>query len=117
MAQPLINPNYFEFDFDLQVQVSAARINRRALQTLPLSNVMGTETTPGTAAVPKDASDRVWGDWLKLTYISNTHAVGTCAMLPHDLGGVVDAELRVYGTKNVRVVDRRRSCHSKSVLI
>jgi choline dehydrogenase-like flavoprotein len=26
-------------------------------------------------------------------------------MLPRDKGGVVDAELRVYGTKNVRVVD------------
>lgn len=26
-------------------------------------------------------------------------------MLPRDKGGVVDAELKVYGTKNVRVVD------------
>ena len=26
-------------------------------------------------------------------------------MLPEDLGGVVDDKLRVYGTKNVRVVD------------
>lgn len=26
-------------------------------------------------------------------------------MLPRALGGVVDAELRVYGTANVRVVD------------
>lgn len=26
-------------------------------------------------------------------------------MLPRSMGGVVDPELRVYGTKNVRVVD------------
>lgn len=26
-------------------------------------------------------------------------------MMPRDLGGVVDEELRVYGTRNVRVVD------------
>lgn len=26
-------------------------------------------------------------------------------MLPRELGGVVDSELRVYGTNNVRVVD------------
>ena len=26
-------------------------------------------------------------------------------MLPRELGGVVDSKLRVYGTKNIRVVD------------
>lgn len=33
------------------------------------------------------------------------HAIGTCAMLPRELGGVVDARVKVHGTKNVRVVD------------
>lgn len=33
------------------------------------------------------------------------HHVGTCAMLPRDEGGVVDKELRVHGTENLRVVD------------
>lgn len=35
----------------------------------------------------------------------NNHALGTAAMMSRDLGGVVDHELRVYGTANVRVVD------------
>jgi len=30
---------------------------------------------------------------------------GTAAMLPREEGGVVDANLKVYGTANVRVVD------------
>ncbi|KAF9527980.1 hypothetical protein CPB83DRAFT_792222 [Crepidotus variabilis] len=104
-AHPLINPNYFEFDFDLQVQVMAARTGRKALNTSPLSSVVKSEISPGTYTVSKDASDQVWGDWVKRTYTSNLHPVGTCAMLPRDIGGVVDAELKVYGTKNVRVVD------------
>lgn len=30
---------------------------------------------------------------------------GTLSMLPRDKNGVVDASLRVYGTRNIRVVD------------
>lgn len=33
------------------------------------------------------------------------HPCATCSMLPREHGGVVDPNLRVYGTKNVRVVD------------
>jgi choline dehydrogenase-like flavoprotein len=33
------------------------------------------------------------------------HPAGSCAMLPKEMGGVVDSELKVYGTKNLRVVD------------
>ena len=37
--------------------------------------------------------------------ISVFHVSGSCAMLPRDKGGVVDEELRVYGTKSLRVAD------------
>lgn len=37
--------------------------------------------------------------------VTEYHPIGTCAMLPREKGGVVDTELRVYGTGNVRVVD------------
>jgi choline dehydrogenase-like flavoprotein len=36
---------------------------------------------------------------------SNFHYIGTAAMMPYELGGVVDTNLTVYGTTNVRVVD------------
>ena len=36
---------------------------------------------------------------------SNYHPISTAAMLPKDIGGVVDTSLKVYGTSNVRVVD------------
>ncbi|OHW93910.1 choline dehydrogenase [Colletotrichum incanum] len=39
------------------------------------------------------------------TIASFYHTVGTCSLLPKADGGVVDAELRVYGTDNLCVVD------------
>lgn len=33
------------------------------------------------------------------------HFTGSCSMLPRDLGGVVDPQLRVYGSANLRVCD------------
>ena len=36
---------------------------------------------------------------------SEYHPVGTCAMMPRELGGVVDEQLRVYGVTGLRVVD------------
>lgn len=33
------------------------------------------------------------------------HPIATCSMLPRERGGVVDVGLRVYGTRNLRVVD------------
>ncbi|KAL2794656.1 GMC oxidoreductase-domain-containing protein [Aspergillus keveii] len=37
--------------------------------------------------------------------LSMYHVCGTCAMMPREDGGVVDPRLKVYGTRNVRVVD------------
>ncbi|KAL2258168.1 hypothetical protein VTK26DRAFT_8628 [Humicola hyalothermophila] len=36
---------------------------------------------------------------------SEFHPAGTCAMMPRELGGVVDEELKVYGVQRLRVVD------------
>ncbi|KAI1452601.1 putative GMC oxidoreductase [Annulohypoxylon moriforme] len=36
---------------------------------------------------------------------SEFHPSGTCAMMPRELGGVVDESLKVYGVKSLRVVD------------
>ncbi|KJK66944.1 GMC oxidoreductase [Aspergillus parasiticus SU-1] len=40
-----------------------------------------------------------------LDSLTTHHSCGTAAMLPREQGGVVDQDLKVYGTKNLRVVD------------
>ncbi|GIJ89145.1 hypothetical protein Asppvi_008075 [Aspergillus pseudoviridinutans] len=56
------------------------------------------ESRPGLSAVPGDATDEVWANWLKDNYASNFHAIGTAAMMPRSLGRVVNNRLQVYGT-------------------
>ena len=93
------------FESDVQAQIAIAKFVRKVFSTAPLSASVGGEVAPGSATVPEDATDEVWSEWLKATYAPNRHPVSTAAMLPREDGGVVDAELRVYGTMNLRVVD------------
>ncbi|RDW94231.1 GMC family oxidoreductase [Aspergillus mulundensis] len=44
-------------------------------------------------------------DLIRDLVLSMYHVSGTCAMMPRQDGGVVDPRLKVYGTRNVRVVD------------
>ncbi|KAG9699509.1 glucose oxidase, partial [Aureobasidium melanogenum] len=104
-APAAINPNFFMLDYDLKQQIGTARAARKIATTAPLSNILTSETTPSFDVVPLNATDAVWGDWLKSVYRSNYHYISTAAMMSKELGGVVGDDHIVYGTANVRVVD------------
>lgn len=59
------------------------------------------ELTPGSDV----QTDDDWLDWLRHSASTEFHPSSSCAMLPQNQGGVVDANLRVYGLANVRVAD------------
>ncbi|KAL9114928.1 MAG: hypothetical protein Q9227_001171 [Pyrenula ochraceoflavens] len=107
-AHPSIDAKFFQLDFDGQMAVATARFSRNLLTTAPLSTLVNALTIePDFDLIPEDASDEVWLDWIKAksSYQPNYHHLGTCAMLPKEMGGVVDNDFKVYGTENVRVVD------------
>ncbi|KAF8600079.1 hypothetical protein BDV93DRAFT_559719 [Ceratobasidium sp. AG-I] len=107
-TKPTVNVNYFSVDFDLQCHIAGARMARKILCTTPLSSISTGEAVPGKSTVPDDGTggtDADWSKWIKSEFSSVAHPVGSCAMMSRELGGVVDGRLRVYGTKNVRVVD------------
>ncbi|EOO02516.1 putative choline dehydrogenase protein [Phaeoacremonium minimum UCRPA7] len=62
-----------------------------------------TETEPGPSVVSDD--DGAWKKFATDTVNSFYHPVGTCSLLLRKDGGVVGADLKVYGTSNLRVVD------------
>jgi choline dehydrogenase-like flavoprotein len=99
--KPIINPNYLQHQSDVELMRSGFQLARKIGQTAPLNTVVGAETTPGAAV----SSDADLDKFIATTAGTEYHPSSTCSMLDEDDGGVVDNELRVYGTSNVRVVD------------
>lgn len=106
-AAPSIDPNFFQLPIDVAIQAAILVRIRELFAMPPLSEHVTVELTPGFEAVPQNATwrDEAWSSWMKKSYGTNTHPVSVCAMMSEELGGVVDAEGKVYGTENVRVVD------------
>ncbi|CAE6440712.1 unnamed protein product [Rhizoctonia solani] len=99
---PTINP-LMALTGTLTVDIMNAGVKfvRRVGSTAPMSSYLKTEGA-GTSGATTDTAIN--------TFIANAiatgyHPIGTCSMLPLDMGGVVDTTLRVYGTTNVRVID------------
>ncbi len=98
---PVINPNYLSHPADVQILREGIKLARRLGQAEPLASSMNQETWPGS----KVQSDQEWEDWMRGGVFTEFHPSSTCSMLPLEQGGVVDANLRVYGLSNVRVAD------------
>ena len=86
---------------DIQVLRQGIKLARSIGDTEPLKDNMLVETWPG----PDVETDQQWEDWLRGQVFTEFHPSSTCSMLPLEQGGVVDANLRVYGLSNVRVAD------------
>lgn len=102
---PAINPRFLSVDFDLAVQVSIGRLSTTFWSTPPISAIIEAEVQPNSTVIPPNATDAQWESFTTSTLVSNSHSIGTASMMARELGGVVDSQLRVYGTKRVRVVD------------
>lgn len=63
------------------------------------------ELQPAQFVPPIDASEQAIIDTINNGLRTEYHVSGSCIMLPRASGGVVDSNLLVYGTANVRVVD------------
>ncbi|KAK9728741.1 GMC oxidoreductase [Popillia japonica] len=107
-GDPLIYANTFKERVDLLTMVEGIKQSLNLLRTSALQSVgvqLATTPLPGCANLPF-GSDDYWA-CISMEYTGTIyHPVGTCKMGPkNDDNAVVDAQLRVYGIANLRVID------------
>ncbi|KAG7448430.1 alcohol oxidase [Guyanagaster necrorhizus] len=100
-VDPIFDPHYLEHDIDLQGLIDMVKYIRKICDTAPYKDVLAAEVVPG----PEVQTDEEIIAWLKKALSTVFHVAGSLSMLPREKGGVVDSELKVYGTTNIRVAD------------
>ena len=98
---PAIDANYLDHNSDLTILRQAFKLIRKVAQESPLSDHIDYETNPGKSV----QSNADWEKWIRQNGNTEYHPSCTCSMLPRNQGGVVDSDLKVYGTSNLRVID------------
>ncbi|KAG8789041.1 hypothetical protein FRC16_001273 [Serendipita sp. 398] len=101
LVLPAVDPKYLTSPFDTAALVQGVQFVNRLLATEPLASLITTRIDPAT----NFTTAAHFEGYVRASLQSIKHPVGTCAMAPKELGGVVDSSLKVWGTANVRVVD------------
>lgn len=99
-AAPNIDTNSLDNDVDLKILLQGYRIVRNLSQIQPLNDIIDSEVSPG---VELEKDEEIIA-YIRKTVGSAYHPAGTVSMLPHEEGGCVNQQLKVYGTSNLRVV-------------
>ncbi|KAE9369971.1 GMC oxidoreductase [Stipitochalara longipes BDJ] len=101
-TEPIVDYRTLSNPIDIDLIVEMIRFTRRYHFNTSLSAYGPSEISPGSAVVSDEGlAESVRNGITPTEY----HPSGTCAMLPLELGGVVDETLRVYGIDGLRVVD------------
>ena len=105
---PIIQPNYLSDRRDIEALVEGLKIARSIGDSRPFKYYGArfySKSLPGCGHLYPE-TDEYWECWVKTLATSDHHPVGTCRMGPYsDPYAVVDNQFRVYGLRNIRVID------------
>jgi len=100
---PVVNPNWLTDPGDVEQAIAAIKRMRQIFNTTAIQGgLIGNELYPG----PTVATDAEIANFVKTNTATVYHAACTCKMgVSSDTMAVVDSQARVFGVKNLRVVD------------
>ncbi len=100
-TSPTIQPNYLSTDKDIQDVIHGGRL----IKAIARTRAIGTLIKEPIAPVLEHMSDDALLEDFRARAATVYHPVSTCRMGRSFNDSVVDAELRVHGVENLRVVD------------
>ncbi|KIM78169.1 GMC oxidoreductase [Piloderma croceum F 1598] len=101
LKPPAIDPKCLSEGFDLDTLLAAYRGVEKLVETQPLKSIIERQVFPPTLLM----EDKDLAGYIRQVCSSGAHFMGTAAMARRNLGGVVGNDLKVYGTRNLRVAD------------
>lgn len=105
ISKPTMDPKYFSHPLDSELITFHLQYLETIAATEPLKSLL----KPDGLRIPSNFNSATKSFEETKSFVeygfSTFHPCGTCAMMPQKLGGVVDERLRVYGVKNLRIVD------------
>ncbi|KAI1020318.1 hypothetical protein LB503_006314 [Fusarium chuoi] len=97
---PKLDPRYCSDPIDCEIIVLGLQMNTKLIQTNAMKELMPEAESAFNTTDHETLLKHVME---KIT--TERHPSGTAAMMPIEVGGVVDPELKVYGTCNLRIAD------------
>jgi len=102
LSPPVIDPKYFGNKFDVAFHAITTAWLRKWMHAEPISEQLVKENIPGDDRV--NTFDE-WAAYARSNAISTFHPIGTAALAPEYLRGVVAPDFKVHRTANLRIVD------------
>lgn len=89
---PIITPRFLTDAFDQDVAVAVTRRSRSLFETPSFAPIIADAYY--YPPIGPDGTDAQYLAWFQNTSLGASHWIGSTAMMPRQLGGVVDASLR-----------------------